>query len=228
MSIEPTPPAAWWPTPDDVATLLRARTKDDTGRELGTWTDATRPTNVEVQSIIELAARQTVSDEFAGPCERSAFAAINYRAACIVELSYFPEQVRSDRSPYEELKALADAALDELQTCISSGTSDGGDPGGEGYTYHSLALVPATTWAYYQGGGWGWRNPEFPSTWQKPCFAPTPETPARIDEPEPPPLPLVPIIVGHPAEGDVERGLPPIITGESSIREGYPPPDDAA
>lgn len=207
----------WLPTADDVAALLRARTKDSTGRELGTWSDDTRPSTTEVESIIVLASRQTIGTTYdGGPCDALVAAATCYRAACIVELSYFPEQVRSDRSPYDELKQLLDETIVSLRECQASGGGNGSGTTGEGYTYHSLPLVPETLARYYANGGWGWRNPEDPATWRQPCFAPTPANPARIDEHEPPPEPLHPIIIGHPAEGDVELGLPPIITGEQT------------
>ena len=197
----------WMATPSDVAALLRARTKDDTGRELGEWSDETRPTLDEVQQLIDLAAMQASdADGPSGACGPLCRNVIALHAACLVELSYFPEQVRSDRSPYTELKELLTDARSAFDTCKRAGSPD--DPGaGEGYGYHSLPVVPATTDAAY-----GWRSPEHPATWQLACVAPTPTTPARIVEPEPEPLPLTDIEIGYPGEGDPARGLPPIIT----------------
>jgi hypothetical protein len=201
----------WLPTPGDVAALLRARTKDDTGRELGDWTDATRPTASEVQVLIVQAADFVAAAVGGVPdrCASSAKSATLLRAAMLVELSYFPEQVRSDRSPYPELKELYDNAAESARTCVTTGGETGGSGGGEGYAYHSLPTIPATLESVY---GVGWRHPEYPSTWQHPCFAPTPQTPALIDEPDVLDPRPAEIIVGHPAEGDSERGLPPIIT----------------
>jgi hypothetical protein len=198
----------WLATPDDVAALLRARTKDANGVELGAWTDETRPTITEVQSLLDLAAGQISGPTGPGDaCAPLCRAAIAYQTACLVELSYFPEQVRSDRSPYSELKDLLDSTLTSLQTCVTSGTSDG-QAGGEGYSFHSLPLVSATMADYY---GDGWRYPEHPATWQLACVAPTPATPARVLIPEPPPEPLPNVQIGYPGEGDPARGLPPII-----------------
>lgn len=45
-------PPIYTPTPADVAQLLRARTKDSHGTEVGDWTDDTRPTAEEVQGLI--------------------------------------------------------------------------------------------------------------------------------------------------------------------------------
>jgi len=213
-----TPPdiVEWVATPEDVAAILRARTKDDTGRELGVWSDSTRPTLPEVQQLIDLAAAQIAGPS--GPGDRCApicRAAIAYQAACLIELSYFPEQVRSDRSPYSELKDLLDQTLEALTACVEGGASGGSQGGGEGYSYHSLNVDPETTAMYYGGAPWGWRYPEHPATWQLACVAPTPETPADIVELEPPPEPLQVIEIGYPGEGDAERGLPPVITDET-------------
>jgi hypothetical protein len=207
---QPPTPAAWSPTPEDVALILRARTKDDHGVELGLWSDATRPTYEEVVLVIEVASTFVVASvgAVADRCSGAARNAALLHAACLVELSYFPEQIRSDRSPYEELRALADTAVADLRAC--AGTGDDGGGGGEGFGYHSLPIVPATTEAAYDVDGW--RSPEYPATWQRPCFAPDPVTPAVVLEPEPPPEPPINVVVGHPAEGDPIRGLPPIIT----------------
>lgn len=50
----------------------------------------------------------------------------SYRAAMLIELSYFPEQVASGRSPYEQLKALY---TDALKNLLARATGDA--PGGE-------------------------------------------------------------------------------------------------
>ncbi len=69
----------------------------------------------------------------------------------LVELSYWPEQVRSDRSAYTEYERLFNAAMTALAECIAAG--GGGDVTGEGYTYHSLPVVPETTERFYGGYG---------------------------------------------------------------------------
>jgi hypothetical protein len=208
MSLPPEP-ADWLPVPEDVAAILRARTKDENGAELGEWTDATRPTYDEVETLIGVASEFVVASAGtpAERCAGSAHNATRLHAACLVELSYFPEQIRSDRSPYAELRILADQALADLRSCAGTGGESGG--GGEGFGYHSLPTVPAALADYY---GDGWRYPEYPATWQQPCFGPTPETPAEVVIPEPPPEPPINVVVGHPAEGDPALGLPPIIT----------------
>jgi hypothetical protein len=198
-----TPTELWIATPEDVAAILRARTRDDAGNELGAWTTATRPTLDEVERLIALATSQITDADGPGErCTRLCRAAITYQTACLIELSYFPEQVRSDRSPYSELKELLEASLEAFDTCVKGGDVDG-QGGGEGYGYHSLPTAPLTTWRYYGDGGQdapGWRHPERAATWQRALLPPTPAEPALVDEPEPPPEPLTDVVIGHPGD----------------------------
>jgi hypothetical protein len=107
-----------WPaTPDDVAALLRARTQDNTDEELGEWTDNTRPTLSEVERLLAMA--QSAITGRTGPltpevlvCSTAddimtqAATTVALLAAMLVELSYFPEQVQSSRSAYEQYRDL--------------------------------------------------------------------------------------------------------------------------
>src|SRR5215468_1894908 len=87
-------------TPEDVATLIRTRTKDSNGMELGYWDDTTRPTLVQVEEAIDLAVTEVYSvvNSVNDPCVGAARALVAVGAAAIIERSYFPEQSRSDRS----------------------------------------------------------------------------------------------------------------------------------
>ena len=118
-------------TPANVAALLRARTKDSGGRELGEWTDETRPTLAQVDETIALAAA-TVEAKVGTPVDACAgpFAiAVAYEAACLVEKSYFPEQVESGRSHYDQLRAETDAILEGVKACQAGDQPDeGGGP----------------------------------------------------------------------------------------------------
>jgi hypothetical protein len=87
------------PTVDSVAQILRARTKDDQGQELGTFTAATRPTDVQVSGLIATAQADVIAQT--GPLlgvltQEAARSAVAMRTAMLVELSYFPEQVRNE------------------------------------------------------------------------------------------------------------------------------------
>lgn len=134
--------AAWAPDSRDVANLLRARTKDGDGNELGTWTARTRPTEHEVIGLIEtaagdlLAAVSMLDPEWEDP-DGTARALCSYRTAMLIELSYFPEQVSSDQSAYREYRQAWEDGVDALRSKLS------GPPGG-GSTY-SVQMLPATT-----------------------------------------------------------------------------------
>jgi hypothetical protein len=99
------PPPEAWPTVDDVAAHMRARTQDINGKELGTFTDATRPTDQEVSLLIASAA-QAVASELTADVPIALYGSFSLCAiemtACMIEKSYFPEQISAARSPYDQ------------------------------------------------------------------------------------------------------------------------------
>lgn len=107
-----------------VAALLRTRTKDDVGNELGVFSSATRPTADQVAELLAEATRRVVSmigtDE---PCEEDlaldAATLIHQRTAMMIELSYFPEQINTDRSPYQQIKELYDGDIKSLIEAVA-------------------------------------------------------------------------------------------------------------
>lgn len=116
-------------TPQDVAALLRARTKDSSGRELGEWTDETRPTLEQVTEQIEIAKTLVELDVGRIPdaCSLGASKVIALLASLLVEQAYWPEQVQSERSPYDKLLALFERYRQGLVACVA-----GNQPGGDG------------------------------------------------------------------------------------------------
>lgn len=127
----PEPPVVDAVTSADVAALLRARTKDTEGREVGLFTEATRPTVNQVDELITFAGELLrarvgyVDPETA--CYAAWVGAQRLLAAMWVELSYFPEQVRTERSPYAEYRDLFDQQATALVSCIE-GDQPGVDP----------------------------------------------------------------------------------------------------
>ena len=118
------PPPEAWPTVDGVAALLRARTKTNTGVEVGTFTDDTRPTGTQVTAHIADAV-QAVADELAGAeVPESLYGSFSWcvkrYVACDIEKSYFPEQVQSSRSAYDQLWAQYLRAIEALQARLPS------------------------------------------------------------------------------------------------------------
>lgn len=106
----PIPPDPYLPSVDDIGALLRARTQDNTDQEVGTFTPDTRPTDDQVTRLIAQAANVVFAstgplDDLACSGADKIIQASNYLisllAAMLVELSYYPEQVRSDRSAFQ-------------------------------------------------------------------------------------------------------------------------------
>ena len=125
MSVPPLPLDA---TPAVVAAILRARTKDASGHELGEWTAETRPTLAQVEETITIAhtvVAAHVGDPIAACQERFAVA-VCFEAACIIEKGYFPEQVESARSAYDQLRAETTALIVGVRECQQGNLPDGG------------------------------------------------------------------------------------------------------
>jgi hypothetical protein len=143
----------------DVAAIIRARTKDSNGFEVGTFTGTTRPTDTQCQEAIDHAVvliHTKVGDVGEG-CASLAKGVVALGAAAEIERSYFPEQSRSDRSIYTFLVAEYDKALDGLVNCVSGDLPGSLDVDGEyddGYGYGSLQCVSGTVYSYYTGTSW--------------------------------------------------------------------------
>jgi hypothetical protein len=122
----------WAPSVSDIGEMLRARTKDTNGNERGTFTPETRPTDDQVTGLIDRAVARVSSRTGTVPdqLQDAARSVATLAAACLVELSFFPEQINADRSPYRELKALYDEELTQLIADVGEVTS--GDDLGSG------------------------------------------------------------------------------------------------
>ena len=137
------------PTVDEVALLIRARTKDSLGNEVGTFDDETRPTGEQVQEQINAAAplvwmRLPPIDTLPSELVPAVASLVAYRAALRIEKSFFPEQVRSDRSAYDQLLAeyVSDLAalIEAVQTAATTGDL-AGETGGP-----DIAVIPVGSW----------------------------------------------------------------------------------
>lgn len=168
------PVSEFTPAVADVGALARARTVDAQGRELGTFTNDTRPTASEVTLMISEAVNEaevvignTIPDAPGDPTaegydkdalRKAALRIVALRAAALVELSYFPEQVARGASPYAQYQESFNQGLARLQNAIEAaeGGEQPGDSGagGAGGTMKALGSFPADA-----GGmiGWGTR-----------------------------------------------------------------------
>lgn len=147
------PISDWTPSVAQVGAILRARTKDRNGTEIGTFDQNTRPTGVQAQEQIDIALgkvspfySEELPDSLAAPSKRL----VALYTAGLIELSYFPEQVATGRSPYTQLKALYDEARAEWEEAYSKSddTPEQGDIGG-----YDLAMF---TFPVDHGGLVGW------------------------------------------------------------------------
>jgi len=138
-------------TPDvaSVGALLRARTRDTNGNEIGTFTEQTRPTGDQVLSLIRTAVgdlSSAVGSDLAETFHVAAQQLAVYRAAALIELSFYPEQVALGRSPYAQILALYNDALAALRLAIEdAGGEVPGDPGGEA---GGVPTPKAPEWAF--------------------------------------------------------------------------------
>jgi hypothetical protein len=98
------------------------------GNEIGTFNDDTRPTSAQAANIIETACGEVQTAMGISPPAYLAEAARSLsalRAAMLIELSYFPEQIRSDRSAYPEY-----ADMWTVQSQALTDAATGAAPGG--------------------------------------------------------------------------------------------------
>lgn len=114
---------AWYPSLEDVAALLRARTKTRMGGEVGMFTADTRPTDLEVRRLMSFAAvdmAPCIGDPATVPVQyhEPLSLVVAIKTAMLIELSYFPEQVAQDRSAYAEYERLHTFMKEALCTSI--------------------------------------------------------------------------------------------------------------
>jgi hypothetical protein len=114
----------WEPTVQAVGAYVRARTKDDVGNELGTFTEDTRPNEAQVVELIDKAqsaVANAIGEDFDPKWNERARDLAALRAAMLVELTHFPEQVAAGRSPYPQLKELWDEEVIALSAAVAAG-----------------------------------------------------------------------------------------------------------
>jgi hypothetical protein len=147
-------------TIEDVAAIIRARTKDSSGNELGTFTAETRPTDAQCQEAIthQVEVLHTKVGRVGPDCTGVAQMAVAWGAAAEIELSYFPEQARTDRSPYTYLKQQCDDLTEGVVQCVLGNLPDTPDPDDpddlSGLRYGTLDAISGTVNAYYTGRTW--------------------------------------------------------------------------
>lgn len=147
------------PSVASIGALLRARTKILGGTEVGTFTAATRPTDTEVEFLIDQAQDevggkvQPVDSTLApgdgfnapgGAYERRYRQAVALYTAILIELSYWPEQVAQNQSPVAAYREMFDSRIRALIT-----EGEVGRPGGMGEGASGAGDAPADSyWSF--------------------------------------------------------------------------------
>lgn len=150
------PVSEYTPTVTSVAAFLRARTKTRGGQEAGTFNpeasddrDRTRPSAEQVAEEISNALPDIsgiigvdIAEEHWDLARRVA----SLRTALLIELTYFPEQVATGRSPYAQLKDLYDEYWGNLLSAMGLDEDGDGipDSGGVGGGLPSYGGFPTT------------------------------------------------------------------------------------
>lgn len=117
------------PSVDDVGSILRARTVDHNGNELGTFTTDTRPTGGEVENFIadavgELTVR--LPDDLTDVQEAFVKRLTAIRAAMFVEISLHPDSDQNEGSAYARLEKMFDQGWAALSARLEDGTGRDG------------------------------------------------------------------------------------------------------
>lgn len=150
------PVADYTPTNAQVAALMRTRTKTRLTGEQGEFTADTRPTDDQVEEIIGAALQEVstfIGDDIPEEVWTRAATLTSYKAAMLIELSYFPEQVKTDRSPYDAYERMYNKLLDATTEAVET-AAGGEEPGASGTGGAAQGSFPED-----EGGlvGWGSR-----------------------------------------------------------------------
>jgi hypothetical protein len=162
-------PIPWFPSLREVAVHIRNRTVERSSNKfLGTFTNATRPSDEEAWEAIELALNDIIADT--GRLDRVGITADSHRAvrslaalraAMIIERSYYGEQIGANKSPYPALERdwerrlpkIVDAIAEDLAGEIEP-TPDDGSGGGANPTTDKDLVVPASGSVLTKSGVW--------------------------------------------------------------------------
>jgi len=147
-------PIEWTPTLQDVGHVVLSRTRDSNGNILGTFTDDTQPTDEECRVLIEKAIDDVlpligsdIPEELIGEAQNIA----SIRTAMYIELTFYANEVATNRSVYPELKALFDEKVATLAKAIQAIES------GESMTDALAGAGGSPHWGYPPDDNMYWR-----------------------------------------------------------------------
>jgi hypothetical protein len=145
----------WRPSTAEVAAKIPDRVGDDAGNPLEDFTTTTEPTAQQVEEQIDEAVREialavgvTLEDD---DLVDSARVLAARRAAQLVEMTFFRQQVASGQSTFEQMDAMFDKGLAALVKAVTE-YSAGGEPGAvDDYVPPAFCFPPP---APIGGDGW--------------------------------------------------------------------------
>lgn len=130
------PAEEWEPSVEQVAALVWARTKAMGGKQLGTFTDATRPDRATAEQLIQQATQITSGNFTASPCtgnlRESARAHAALYASMLIEASFYPEQTESSGSSFQARLKLWERSVEKLAGLIKANCGAAGEEVEEG------------------------------------------------------------------------------------------------
>lgn len=139
--------APWTPSLSDIGLLILSRTRDKYGNLAGTFTAETEPTEEQAVRIAQKAAvdmADAMGDDIPEKLWDDAAEVVAKKAAMIIELSYYSDQVNTDRSIYPQLEKEYELQLANLQRAI---------------TLFKEGETDVTTSGVAKKASWGFRDP---------------------------------------------------------------------
>jgi len=136
---------------------------DNGGNETGTFTNETRPTLAEVEGLISDTVQecyscfgQDIPDSLGNEksaLRNSAKRIVAFGVGALIELSYFPEQVGANRSPYKMYQERYEKGRKQIEQAIAD-IRAGDEPG----TDMNSPLALSDGFPTDQGGMVGWNT----------------------------------------------------------------------
>ena len=111
------------PTLEDVGALILVRTVDSVGYQTGTFTADTRPTDSQVEVLIDKAmsdVARAIGTDIPEILWENARHVASKCTVMYIELSLYPHEIRGNISSYQEWKVLYEEELTELIAAVGA------------------------------------------------------------------------------------------------------------
>lgn len=122
------------PTIAQVASIIRARTKDKYGSELGTFNADTRPTGDQVTDLIDLAlgmASAAIGQSVPSILWEPVSGLVAVNAASLIQASYWPEQVQNNTTLFDFWNNWYNEGIKAMALAVRA-ENEGDDEGADG------------------------------------------------------------------------------------------------